>query len=193
MNIFPPAARLRRFIASLCELLAGHMPRQPDPAPAFLVWQWLHRIAQRLDRLHTCLPGLQTLMPAPRQPDIQLWLPPFPSMPGIRPPQSRGWLAELSPAFAGQGEYLCQLLDDPQINALLQAEPRLHASLRRLLHLLDTKSSQLSYPARSDPAPPTARPPIPQPPILRPWRAPVREPCARPAGATALRVFPFGC
>ena len=155
MNIFlsSPATRLRRFITGLCDRLREHLPRQADPVPGFLVWQWLHRLSLRLERLADFPARAPALLPSPSAPSLPHW----PAhMPAARAPSRRGWLVELSPDFAGQDETLRRLLWDPQIEALLDAAPQLHAALCRLLRLLDTE-----IPATQRRAEPPATPPAP--------------------------------
>jgi hypothetical protein len=137
VNILPPnpATRLRRFIAGLCDLLGRQLPRQADPLPGFLVWQWLRRLAHRLDTLAARPPAPPRFAcPAP----VAGCRPGHASLPATAAPRRRGWLLELSPDFAGQGEALRQMLADRQIQALLQAAPRLQPALARLLRLLGT-------------------------------------------------------
>ena len=137
VNIFPPspASRLRRFIAGLCDLLGRHLPRQADPLPGFLLWQWLRRLARRLDGVAARPPALP---PSPGIPSLPHWPAPLPA---ARAPCRRGWLVELSPDFISQGEALRRLLMDTRIQELMEATPGLHPALCRLLRLLDTDAA----------------------------------------------------
>ena len=178
MNLAPPLpeTRLRRVIAGLRDLLARHLPQQADPLPAFLVWQWLHRLVRRLDSLGFSLSPDPAMPPGPSPAAPGRALPDCAASPAALPPRRRGWLLDIAPEFADHGEQLRRLLADPRIQALLEDSSRLAPTLRRLLHLLDiagpvplAAAPTIATPAISTPPPPPARVPSLPPPC---WALP---------------------
>ena len=153
-----PATRLCRFITGLYNLLGRQLPHEADPLPGFLLGQWLRRLVRRLDALVARPPPPPPFAcppPIPRCP------PGLAFPPAARAPRRRGWLRDLSPDFAGQGEALRRLLTDREVQALLQAAPRLQAAFRRLRHLLGIDppaAPRHAAPAAIRPAQPDTKP-----------------------------------
>ena len=141
------------------------------------IWTRLHRISARFGAVAaTPLPP-----PRPARPDpAPRAAAPHPAPSSRRPaamPHGAGWLVRLMPGTAASRSQLEALLRDPEMAALLAADPRLGRILRPLCWMLGVHRS-LAPPARRRRKPPAAErsPPasdgaasVPPPP--RPKRA----------------------
>ncbi len=157
-------------IEGLCQMLAGPTPDRPPAAPFLLVWNWLRRTARRFAALAARVqagtlspPRRRTKNPDPnpgQDPDK-----PHPDKPRQRQPalpQNYAFLIKLVPYKAACfGSQLQHLLSQPEMQALLEAEPkRFGRLLRPLCRMLAIPLPEV---LRLPPRPRKPRPKKPEP------------------------------
>jgi len=188
MSVMPapaPAARFARLIAALCAAVAARNIRPGKPGLAgpliVAIWTRLNRMARRVTRLAARVEA-GTLTPPRQRPAAPRHSRPRPPPTGIRLPRGFAWLVPLVPEIAFGARQLRVLLDDPEMQALIQAAPQIGRTLRPLCHLLGLqplppilhrppllsrtppRSAEADRPLPAAPppgAPPRARPPRP--------------------------------
>ena len=182
MSATQPVPPMTDRLAAIVALLAGCVAeqgclRRVAGALVIAIWTRLHRISAHFRAVAaTPLPP-----PRPARPDP----PPRATAPHPAPSPRRptamahdaGWLVRLMPGTAASRSQLEALLRDPEMAALLAADPRLGRILRPLCWMLGVHRS-LAPPARRRRKPPAAeRPPAASagaanaPPQPRPKRA----------------------
>lgn len=161
-----PTERLADLIAWLaaCVAAQGHRRRLAGPL-VVAIWTRLHRIAARFrviaatpippPRPERTEPAAADTIPAPDSP------PPAGRAPRHPPtmPYSARWLLRLIPDAAASLSQLEALLQDPQMAALLAADPRLGRILRALCWMLGVRRSLAPPPRRRRKPRPAACPP----------------------------------
>ena len=193
-----PAPALAGLIATLLAMLGARLERPGRPGLAGPV---ILAVANRLQRLHSRLTRLiarweaGTLTPPRRRPPPRRRAPrapgPWDHLPHL--PRGRGWLPRLVPGSGVGAAQLRRLLDEPGMQALLEAAPQAGRVLRPLWHILSAeppppllrRPPPAPAPAEEAKAEPEARPPrsVPRPPATaRPSAAP---PAAPPIAACA--------
>ena len=192
-----PAERFSRILDLLCRAIAARSARRwgvPGPlaAPlALLIWARLRRLAARFTRLAARLEAAR-LEPAPppaarrprsRRPDT----PPQPRPPPL--PRGHAWLVGLvGYEAAGGASQMQHLLSEPDMAALIAADPR---RMGRLLRPLCRMLGIAPPPAIAKPPPPVARTAPPCPAAMT--RTPATAPPRRRRAASAPRVQPTAC
>ena len=160
MSATPPATPTDR-LAAIVALPAGCVAEQRRltrlaGALVIAIWTRLHRISVRFGAVAaTPLPP-----PRPARPDPA----PRATAPHLAPSSRRptamahdaGWLVRLMPGTAASRSQLEALLRDPEMAALLAADPRLGRILRPLCWMLGVHRS-LAPPARRRRKPPAAK------------------------------------
>lgn len=162
-------------VQGLCRQVAAHIARDRAAGPwIVLVWSRISRIGQRFSRIHALY--LAGTLPKPRR-SYRLTKPRAPAKrPKLVLPAHGPWLLQKIPETALYGGELRQMLDDPQMPALLAAAPQLHRILRPLCLMMGVEPPP--RPERTPPpAEPTATtdPATPSLPPKRPRRAPARK------------------
>ena len=181
-----PTERLAGIIAGLASCVAaqGGLKRLAGPL-VVAIWTRLQRMSARFRAVAATPPRPPRApgpwaAPAPRQAALRTAAQDPAPPPVPRPPQPRGacWLVRLVPGATAGRSQLQALLRDPEMAALLAADPRLGRILRPLCWMLGVDKS-LAPPPR-----PRRRrkPPAPVPPAA--------EPGADPAVASAFEIPP---
>lgn len=137
------------------------MQRRVETIALFMVWECVSQLQQRIEQISARFARGEILVPWPRDGgDIPVDGPEPADWAGDPFPRQMGWLVRQSPEFAGYGQELLRLLEDPEMLALLKAAPQLKPSFRRLLRLLDVtcppalarSAKQPTRPAAESPA-----------------------------------------
>jgi hypothetical protein len=174
--MFSPAApavtglshRLALILDGLCRVAGACGSTDRALAPMMLLlWARLRRMAARFERLaaqvrSASLPAAPaaTPRPMPRAPRPR---------PARRLPRGFAWLIRLAPEAAGYGGQLQHMLADPEMVALLAAEPKLGRILRPLCRMLAIRPGpELLAPPRRVGTPPSETPPSETPPSETP-------------------------
>lgn len=179
--------RLNRIIRPLEAILAGRGSRRAEPARKLLIALLVCFLIWKLRRLAGMVTGNRGIGPKPRRaaatkaavtasretPEIVAAMEIDPGIPGpdTPPPDEPSGPVEQTPDEAPYGDALRRLIQQPEMLALLKANPQLKAALRRLLHLLGSEPP--SEPAPPPRAPCANQPKRPQPPA--PQRAARRQ------------------
>jgi hypothetical protein len=186
------ADRFAAIIDALCLIVAAHGAK--DQATATLIALIWTRLRRRGARFAALLARFRAgTLPAPRP--LRRRAPRVPSdrPPYVRLPRRPGWLLRMmAPArlpVAPYATYLRQLLDDPEIAALLAAAPQAARLLRPLLTALSTDPLPEILRPTPKPTPPAAAapdrvPPPDSPDAPRPRRARGLRPRIAPSSAT---------
>lgn len=151
-----PTERLAGIIAGLASCVAaqGRLKRLAGPL-LVAIWTRLHRISARF--LATAAAPVRPLrapgpsaMPAPRQAAIQAATPDLapPSLGRPPMPHASRWLVRLVPGAAASLSQLEALLREPEMAALLAADPRLGRILRPLCWMLGVHPNLAPAPRR---------------------------------------------
>jgi hypothetical protein len=171
------ACRFALGVAGLRDMLIAHLIRTDYALPVLVFLSMrLHRLHRRIaalaerlaEGLPECLPGDHLPSPPATRPAAPSS---SPSIARSRPllPTAPGWLFDLDIRFATYAEYFRDLLDQPEISALLAAAPHLRRQLRSVLRpLMAELPAVLALP----PGPPR---PKPRPRPSHPKRAPRLE------------------
>jgi hypothetical protein len=175
MSAHPAATLACRFalgVAGLRDMLIAHVIRTNDAQPFLVLLSMrLNRLSRRIASLAQDLAvGYVPARPTNALPAERAARSASPSTARARPllPTAPGWLFDLDIRFAAYTEYFRDLLDRPEMAALLAASPQLRRQLRAVLRPL---MAQLP-PALA--LPPRPRPPRPH----KPRRVPRRQnPC----------------
>ena len=205
-----PAERFAAIIATLVAMVAARLVRPfgsgpaGHPALALAIATRLQRLRNRLASLHARWRA-GTLRPPRQRPPRQRPPRQRPAAPPRRPaaatgtpptlPRSRLWLVRLVPGSGVGANYLKILLDDPEMQALIEAAPQAGRILRPFWHMLSRDPLppllQPPRPQQPRPAPPPQAAPPPAaaatPPSGRPAR-PHRPPPSPPAPEVAARA-----
>ncbi len=173
-----PVASFAAIIELVCKAVAccggarpigiSGLPVKSLPGPLLtLIWNRLHRIIARFTRAATTPPApprSRAKRPArPHQPDPL--------------PRHYAWLRTLVQETGGGASQLEFFLNQPDITALIAADPRLGRILRPLCHMLGIRRDQV----------PSLYPPIPPKQALPP---PLPPPDAQPASPSAATPPP---
>jgi hypothetical protein len=190
----PPAlaARLARLIGALCETVAARIARPGRPGLAgpliVAICARLHRMAQRVIRLAVAVEA-GTLAAPRRRPAASRNTVARRRLMGTTLPRGFAWLVRRVPGIGFGTQQLQALLDEPEMQALIEAAPQICRTLRPLCHMLGLRPLPPIL-RRSGPAPPrrTAacrKPPPAEPPPAEPprmHRLPPAQEIAHPAG-----------
>lgn len=150
--------RLNRIIRPLEAILAGRGSRRAEPARKLLIALLVCFLIWKLRRLAGMVTGNRGIGPKPRRaaatkaavtasretPEIVAAMEIDPGIPGpdTPPPDEPSGPVEQTPDEAPYGDALRRLIQQPEMLALLKANPQLKAALRRLLHLLGSEPPQ---------------------------------------------------
>lgn len=181
------SGRLNRVIIPLEELLAGRGPRGAAPVRllliallfCFLFWK-LRRLAGMAEHGVTARPKARRMAAQAKvaasggESAAGAAVAAYPCIPppDIGPAREPVWPDSETADFSPYGDKLRRLIQQPEIQALLDASPRLKPSLRRLLSLLGTE-----IPPELAPSPRSPRRLQPKPPVRTAQR---RRPAERP-------------
>ena len=191
--------RFEFIINCLCLIVAAHIARDRSAGTLItLIWS---RLRRRGIRFAALLARFRAgTLAAARPPRPRAKRVPSDRAPYVRLPTSAGWLLRImGPAgVAAYGAYLRQLLEDPEMLALLQAAPQAGRLLRPLLTALSIDplpeilrpppkpESAPGKPALADQAPPHAPTSPPDPPGSRHSRRIRTRAAPRPATVPLL-------
>jgi hypothetical protein len=173
VSLPPFAVSFARVVAGLRGVLAARMARVDATHPVLLLlWSRLGRLNNRIATLAARFAQGRSVTPRPRQSTPRKPNPRPATGPRLRLPSHPGWLVAHAIETAPYAAYFRQLLQDPQMAALIEAAPPLKRHLRPILRLLmQDLPEPLALPPRP-PRPPRIRPPRPP----RPRKA-KRAPC----------------
>jgi hypothetical protein len=173
MSVHPATTLASRFalgVAGLRDMLIAHVIRTNYAQP-FLVL-----LSMRLDRLRRRIASLSQRLaeghlpaPVPNAPPAERAAPSSSSTPRGRPllPAAPGWLFDLDIRFATYAEYFRNLLDQPEMAALLVAAPQLRRQLRSVLRPLMAELPPVLAPPRQKPPRPAQPNRAPRPRLRR--------------------------
>ena len=159
-----PAERLAGIIDMLCRAVADHGGRKVLAGPlVILIWTRLRRLSTRVVSLAARIEaGTNT----PARPRRQRAPRPHRPPPPLRLPRGKAWLVRLMRMeAAAAGSQLRHLLNEPDMQALAAADPRMGRLLRPLCHILGvTPTPEIARPRpKARPAPSVAEPAPPDP------------------------------
>lgn len=155
MNAQPlstPAARFRQFARAVSALLVERMRGAGEPLALFLVWEFLDRLARRVEILSARLAAGEIVFPVPRDPPDNVDAPDAPDpadWPREKLPCRKGWLVQEFSDFGRFGDQLVQILLEPEMQALLANAPQLKPSFRRLARMLGVECPPVTATVRS--------------------------------------------
>ena len=183
----------------LRDLLAARMAQSDALRPLLmLLWSRLGRLNRRIATLSARLASGKPVAARPRSP-ARNTSPARPSKRAVPLPRRAGWLVAHASEAAAYAENFRQLLQDPEMTALLQAAPQLKRQLRPILRLLMLELPEsIALPRRPRKPRPRyprkprteALPDVWRPGPIRPfWNTPVPLP-PRLARLVALRYPP---
>jgi len=154
---------LEAILRPLRAMLNGHT-QTPGPLQPLmmLIWRYLHRPVQRLQRL---IEKLQAGTLTPPRPRAITPTPPIPRAPKLRLPNHHAWLIRLIQRTAQLHAQLEILIARPEMAELLAAAPQAGRILRPLCRMLGIRP--LPPILRLPPRPRRARPPKPAPTVAR--------------------------
>jgi hypothetical protein len=178
----------------------AHLPRLPGPVWS-LLWFRLHRLANRITRLHDrwragTLPRPRTRAPrttqrtTPRQPPARIPTFPMSGTPLVDPPprlpRGHGWVLKRLPHCAAQSGRLHDLLQRAETRLFVEQAPQAARLLRPLCRALGVEQpAWLKLPPR----PRKPRPPKPRAEQPRRWKLTDPELKLRPYEIAAARYF----
>ena len=178
----------------------SHLPRLPGPIWS-LLWFRLHRLANRLTRLHDrwqagtlpkprVRPASATPRTTPRQPPARIPTFPMPGTPLVDPParlpRGHGWVLKRLPHCAEQSGRLHDLLQRAETRRFVEDAPQAARLLRPLCRALGVDQPDwLRLPKR----PRRPRPPKPRAEKPRRWKLTDPELKLRPYEIAAARYF----
>ena len=170
------ADRFALVATGLRDLLAARMAKSDTLRPLLmLLWSRLHRVERRIATLAARFAAGQPVAPRPRSP-ARNTPSARPAKRALRLPRRAAWLIAHTSEAAAYAEHFRQLLQEPEMAALLQAAPQLKGQLRPVLRVLMLDLPEpLALPRRPrKPKPPRPRKPRPEP-IPDFWRpGPIR-------------------
>ena len=154
---------LEAILRPLRAMLNGHT-QTPGPLQPLmrLIWRYLHRPVQRLQRL---IEKLQAGTLTPPRPRAITPTPPIPRAPKLRLPNHHAWLIRLIQRTAQLHAQLEILIARPEMAELLAAAPQAGRILRPLCRMLGIRP--LPPILRLPPRPRRVRPPKPAPTVAR--------------------------
>ena len=161
MSATPPLTPTTDRLAAIVALRAGCVAEQGRLARlagalVIAIWTRLHRISARFRAVAaTPLPPPRPARPDPAPRAAAPHPAPSPRRPAAMP-HGAGWLVRLMPGTAASRSELEALLRDPEMAALLAADPHLGRILRPLCWMLGVHRS-LAPPARRRRRPPAAK------------------------------------
>ena len=179
--------RFALIVDGLCRVVAAHSARDRSAVPMIvLVWSRLRRIAARFARIAAQAGAGKIPAARTRPPRIRL---PSPASPQ-RLPRGFAWLVRAMPESACFGSQLSHLLAEPEMAALLEAEPRLARVLGPLCRMLAVEPIAGTKVSAGKPTPPPrSTPPAPTLPRQRPERRQPGRLSARLVRALSGRIF----
>lgn len=164
-----PAARLASILDLLCRAVVDHGGRKVLAGSlVILIWIRLRRISTRVLRLAARIEAGPARPARPRRQRARHPQRPRPQRPPppLRLPRGKGWLVRLMRMdAAAAGSQLRHLLNQPDMQALAAADPRMGRLLRPLCHMLGvTPTLEIAKPAATArPTPPAAETAPPRP------------------------------
>jgi hypothetical protein len=172
-DVTPLASQFALVVAGLRAMLAAYMPRADRTRPVLLLlWRRLGNLNHRIAILTQRLAEGRSVAPRPRsqpRPAEETTATKRPAR--LRLPNKPGWLVAQTIQAAPYANYFRQLIDQPEMVALLEACPQLKRQLRPILHLLLIDLPPiLALPPRPPRAPRLKPPRAPRP--QKPRRAP---------------------
>jgi HAMP domain-containing protein len=176
-DLTPLANQFALVVVGLRGMLAAYMPRADRTRPVLLLlWKRLGQLNRRIATLTQRLAEGRPVAPRPQpRPAAETTDVPLTQRATSRArlclPNKPGWLVDQTIQAAPYANYFRQLIDQPEMTALLDAYPQLKRQLRPILRLLMVDLPPiLALPPRP-PRPPRLKPPrVPRP--KKPRRAP---------------------